>query len=71
MLKPEDFFGLEGNSFKGIFNNTCYVWDALKNIRVYIKDNIKPNISGLIRQGLLINKTTVIYNKKVIKRGGS
>ena len=39
MLKPEDFFNLEGNHLKELFKNAEYVWDGPKNINKYIKNN--------------------------------
>ena len=47
MLKPEDFFDLDGNHLRELFKNTEYVWDGLKNISKYIKNNIAPNVSNL------------------------
>ena len=47
MLKPEDFFNLEGNPLRELFKNTEFVWEGLKNIKGFIKDNINPNVSNL------------------------
>lgn len=69
MLKPEDFFNLSQTRFKVLFENAEYVWDALKKIKEYIKDNIRPNVS-IIRKGeSFINKTVVLFNGEVIESG--
>src|SRR4030042_6412647 len=69
MLKPEDFFDLEDNHLKGLFKNAEYVWDGLKNINEYIKNNITPNVSNLRNGSSFIGKDTVIYNGKVMISG--
>lgn len=69
MLGYKNFFDLEGNPLKALFNNTDYAWAALKNIKGYLKDNIKPNIAELRKQGVFLNKTYVIHNGKIIESG--
>jgi NDP-sugar pyrophosphorylase family protein len=67
MLGPEDFFDLSQARFKGLFKDTEYVWDALKKIKEYIRDNIEPNISGIRKGEAFINKTVVLYGDEVIE----
>ncbi|MDD5622778.1 MAG: glucose-1-phosphate thymidylyltransferase [Actinomycetota bacterium] len=70
MLKAEDFFDLSQTRFKSLFEDTEYVWDALKKLKKYIGDNLKPNVSGLRKKSeILINKTLVLYNNKAIESG--
>lgn len=69
MLKPEDFFDLSQTQFKDLFDNIEYVWDALKGIRKYIEGHIEPNISGLKKGGMFINKTRVLYDGEIIESG--
>lgn len=69
MLKPEDFFDLEGNNLKQLFNNTEYVWEGLKNIKEYIKNNIAPNVSNLRKGSSFLSRDMVIYEGKVIESG--
>ncbi len=69
MLKPEDFFELERNPFSGLFENVEYVWEALKKIKEYIKENIQPNIAGLRENGSVLNKTIVLHEGKIIDSG--
>lgn len=69
MLKYENFFDIEENPLKALFDNTDYVWDALKNIKGYLKENIKPNVSELRKQGDFINKTLVIHEGSIIDSG--
>lgn len=54
MLKPDNFFDLEGIPFLGLFENVEYVWEALKKIQEYIKENIEPNVSNLRRDGSVV-----------------
>lgn len=69
MLKAEDFFELKGNQLKELFKNTEFVWDGLKNIKEYIKDNITPNVYNLRKNSSLLSKDMVIYNGKVLESG--
>ena len=69
MLQPEDFFNLSETRFKDLFDNIEYVWDALKGIRNYIDKHIEPNVSGLRKSGVLINKTMVLHNGDIIESG--
>ncbi len=69
MLRAQDFFELSGNPFAALFENTEYVWDGLKNLKAYLKGNLRGNISE-VRQGeTFINKTIVLYNDRVLDAG--
>jgi bifunctional N-acetylglucosamine-1-phosphate-uridyltransferase/glucosamine-1-phosphate-acetyltransferase GlmU-like protein len=69
MLKPEDFFELEGNPFFGLFEGVEYVWDALKKIKGYIKANIQPNVAGLRKNGPVLAETVVLHEGKIVDSG--
>lgn len=69
MFKPEDFFNLKDNPYKGLFEGSQYVWDALKGLKGYIENNIEPNVSGLRKDNPLISKTLVLYSGRVIESG--
>jgi NDP-sugar pyrophosphorylase family protein len=67
MLRPEDFFDLSQTQFKGLFDDTEYVWDALKKIKEYIRGNIEPNVSGIRRGKAFIRKTVVLYGDDIVE----
>ncbi|MDD3818734.1 MAG: glucose-1-phosphate thymidylyltransferase [Actinomycetota bacterium] len=69
MLQPEDFFNLSETRFKDLFNNIEYVWDTLKGIRNYIDKHIEPNVSGLRKSRVFIDKTMVLHNGDAIESG--
>jgi len=69
MLRPEDFFDLSQTPFKSLFDNIEYVWDALKKIKKYIGDNIKPNVSNIRKGEVFVNKTVVLYDDEIIESG--
>ncbi len=69
MLKPEDFFDLSKTRFRGLFDNAEYVWDALKNLKEYLRKNIEPNASGLRRGRVVMGQTQVLYDGEVIESG--
>ncbi len=67
MLGPEDFFDLSQTQFRELFDDVEYVWDALKKIKEYIRDSIKPNVSGIRKGEAFINRTVVLYGDEVIE----
>ncbi|MDO9534828.1 MAG: glucose-1-phosphate thymidylyltransferase [Bacillota bacterium] len=69
MLRPQDFFELSGNPFASLFDNTEYVWDALKKLKGYIKDNLRGNVSDIRKGESFIKNTAVLYNGNVIDSG--
>ena len=69
MLAVHDFFDISSFAHKELFHNLQYVWEALPRIKDYIKENIKPNVADLIRNGEMIEKTCVIYGGEVITDG--
>ena len=69
MLKPEDFFDLKESPYLSLFADVEYVWEALKNIKGYIKVNIQPNVASLRKYGSLLAKTIVIHEGKIIDSG--
>jgi UDP-N-acetylglucosamine diphosphorylase / glucose-1-phosphate thymidylyltransferase / UDP-N-acetylgalactosamine diphosphorylase / glucosamine-1-phosphate N-acetyltransferase / galactosamine-1-phosphate N-acetyltransferase len=71
MLKQKDFFDLEGKSLKDLFNDTEFVWEGLKNIKEYIKENITPNVSSIRKSSYFLSRDTVIYNGEVLGSGFS
>jgi len=72
MLKPEDFFDLNNHPLASFFNGTEYVWEALKNLNPYLKQNLHPNIQKIKRiPGGILNETVVLYEGKVFEKGFS
>lgn len=69
MLSPQDFFELSGNPFALLFEQTEYVWDALKKLKTYIKDNLNGNVSAIRNGDTYINKTLVLYNGHIVDAG--
>lgn len=69
MLQPQDFFDLSTSRFEDLFNDTEYVWDALKNIKPYIQAKIKPNVADIRKGDVLVSKTTVLYQGEVFTEG--
>ena len=65
MLRPENFFGLAKFQHKGIFSNREYVWEALIELKSYVKDNLSPNVTSL--SGDMLSKTCVFWNGEMIE----
>ncbi len=69
MLRPESFFELEGHKLKGIFDKAEYVWDGLKNLKDYIKNNIQPNVAAVRNGKNFIDQDIVVFEGKVLRSG--
>ncbi len=67
MLQPTDFFDLEEFAHRELFSDCEFVWDALKRLKEYIQNVLKPEILGdvhekayLIGDDIQIGKGTVV-----------
>jgi len=69
MLKPEDFFELKDFTHKGLFEGIEFVWEALNKLKPYIKKAIIPNIVPLRKEGVVLHRTCVLFEGKVIDEG--
>jgi NDP-sugar pyrophosphorylase family protein len=65
MITPSDLFELDEFAYKNLFE-VEYVWEVLKNIKGYIKENIDPNVDALRERGDLIHETVILNNQKII-----
>lgn len=70
-LSPDNFFDLKGNPLAHIFDGCEYVWDGLKNIKTFLKENLSPNIAQIAKSGPVVEKTVVLYKGKIISSGFS
>src|SRR5690554_1457490 len=69
MLKAQSLFDLSGNRFATLFSRQEYVWDALKQLKTYIRDVIKPNVAEVRNGDVVVNKTKVLYKGVVLDSG--
>ena len=68
-LKPEAFFDLADQRAAGLFEGLEYVWEALDRIKSFIRENIKPNVKELRREGDFIRTTRILFEGRVISEG--
>jgi bifunctional N-acetylglucosamine-1-phosphate-uridyltransferase/glucosamine-1-phosphate-acetyltransferase GlmU-like protein len=64
MLRAETYFDLAQFQHKGIFSNKEYVWEALIELKSYIKENLSPNVAHL--SGDMLSNTYVFWNGEVV-----
>jgi bifunctional N-acetylglucosamine-1-phosphate-uridyltransferase/glucosamine-1-phosphate-acetyltransferase GlmU-like protein len=69
MLKPHDFFDLQGNFFAPLFEDAEYVWEALEKIQDYIHETIHPNVEVMRKNGPVLEKTCVLYDGDILDSG--
>ena len=69
MLKPEYYFDLDKFKHADIFTGLDYVWDVLKRIEWYLRDNLKPGLEGEIMDGALVGEDVYIGKGTVVEPG--
>lgn len=69
MLSAADFFELEGNPLRKLFDDTEFVWEALGNIKSYLGSNLEPNVREVRAGKSQVAQTTVLHNNQVISDG--
>ncbi len=76
MLRPEDFFDLEGFEFRGVFDGCTYVWEALTRTGRYALEHIMgvdgdSTIRGTVMEGAYVDDThaVVIGEGTVVEPG--
>lgn len=69
MLRAIDLFDIDGGSFEQLFSGTEYVWEGLKNIKLYIKEYFEPNL-GAVRSGNhVVEKTIILHQGRALTSG--
>jgi len=66
MLTPNDFFDLENNVFKDLFDGAQHVWEPLSDLEGYIQKKLQPNVSKIRGGNTHIKKTTVLLDGEII-----
>ena len=76
MLKPEDFFDLDGYEFRGVFEGCEFVWQPLQRIGAFVLEYIteldgEGPIFGEVRSGAFIDdrNSVVIGDGTVVEPG--
>jgi len=69
MFKPEDYLDFTQTEHGTLFEGTEYVWDALKQISVYLKFRLKPAIQGRVIGKPFISDQVYIGEGTVIDPG--
>lgn len=69
MLKPSDFFELNGFSHAGLFRDITAVWEVLPRIKQYIRDNLAPNTSVVPKNGWMVPMTIILHQGEAIESG--
>ncbi len=72
-VKPEYYFDLVNFKHKALFDNVEFVWEPLKKLPDYIRENIKPQNLGkvdpraIIGENVSIGKDTIVEPYAIIK----
>ena len=73
MFKPSDLFDLSQTAHAAIFDGCEYAWDALKRLKAYLAENLKPGLHNrcegvaYVGQEVFIGEGTVVEDGAMIK----
>jgi len=68
LLEAKDFFDLGNNRFQRLFDQTEYVWEALKNIKPFLADHLEPNVSDLRNGSTVVEMTMILHDGKTAEK---
>jgi bifunctional UDP-N-acetylglucosamine pyrophosphorylase / glucosamine-1-phosphate N-acetyltransferase len=71
MFAPRKFLNLDQTEHRTIFDNSAYVWDALKQIGSYLQFRLKPAIYGRIMGRPFISGNVYVGNGTLIENGAT
>jgi len=63
------YFDLSNFKHKALFENSEYVFDFIKRLEQYIKDNLKPEILGEVMDGAFIGDNVYLGKGSVVQPG--
>jgi NDP-sugar pyrophosphorylase family protein len=69
MFAPSDLFDLSQTDHAPLFENCKYAWDALKNLKSYLKANLRPGRNGRCEGHFQIGDQVFIGEGTVIEDG--
>jgi len=64
---PEEFFDLAGFHHREIFSDCAEVWDALRKIGAYVRQNLKPDILGTVDKQAFVGPDVHVGKGTVIE----
>jgi UDP-N-acetylglucosamine diphosphorylase / glucose-1-phosphate thymidylyltransferase / UDP-N-acetylgalactosamine diphosphorylase / glucosamine-1-phosphate N-acetyltransferase / galactosamine-1-phosphate N-acetyltransferase len=73
MFKPSDLFDLSQTAHAVIFDGCEYAWDALKQLKAYLAENLKPGLHNrcegvaYVGQQVFIGEGTLVEDGAMIK----
>jgi NDP-sugar pyrophosphorylase family protein len=68
-LAPADFLDLDGFAHRPLFDSCEFVWDALKRLADYVRDNLRPAIEGTVMPGAWVGEQVQIGPGTVVETG--
>lgn len=63
------YFDLSNFKYKSLFDNSEYVFDFIKRLEQYVKDNLKPEILGEVMEGAFVGKNVYLGKGSVVQPG--
>ena len=69
MLSATDFFDLTDFRHRELFDDTEFVWDALKRLPAYLEAALKPAVRGAVSPGVYVADDVFIGRGTVVEPG--
>jgi bifunctional N-acetylglucosamine-1-phosphate-uridyltransferase/glucosamine-1-phosphate-acetyltransferase GlmU-like protein len=67
LVGPAEFFDLEEFEHEALFADVQYVWEALVELKSYLRGRLAPNVADL--SGSMLLKTHVLWKGEIIEQG--
>jgi len=66
---PEYYFDLSNFRHREIFQNCEYIFNVFKKLPDYIKQNLKPEIQGIVMPGAFVGQDVFLGKGSVVQPG--
>ncbi len=64
---PEDFFDLTKFGHRAIFSDCTEVWDVLRKVAAYVRQNLRPDVMGKVEKGGFVAPNVFIGSGTVVE----
>ncbi|MEZ8216618.1 transferase hexapeptide (six repeat-containing protein) [Candidatus Fervidibacteria bacterium JGI MDM2 SSWTFF-3-K9] len=68
-LKPEHYFDLRKFAHRELFDGVKFVWEVIPKISDYLRNIVKPEISGTVMEGAFVDGQVFIDEGTVVEPG--
>ncbi|MHC4547723.1 MAG: LbetaH domain-containing protein [Planctomycetota bacterium] len=64
---PEEFFDLTGFGHRALFRDCVEVWEVLRKISAYVRQNVRPDVMGNVEKGAFVSPDVFLGRDTVVE----